>query len=209
MSISVQGIHPQTGEILEVSVKGNFPLKDPDTNQFILDSDGQVVFPDRVRERDIRLDDQRREIMDPRPMSSAVAFEQPISVEEQVRMMIVNAQRQVDANFARAAESDVDFYDDDFGVPDEGGVDNMSSPYEFVADSDFGGDVPRALKGMFKRKEKVVQKDSDDHAIEVPIEKKSSHGGKRGQKASHLRSSANAESSSDDSDPDEVFDDND
>lgn len=159
MTNFVEGIHPVTGEILKVQVNGNFPFKNPETNEFIVDAAGAVVVPGRERERFARLDSQRREVPDPRPMSSAVAFAFDITPEEEVRRLIASSQARIDANYARAEESDVEFYDDDdldFGSADHGGVDNMTSPFEFVRDAVMGDEVPRGLLGMFKRKETDV-----------------------------------------------------
>lgn len=159
----VEGVNPNTGEILKVEVKGNFPFKNPETNEFIIDNAGQVITPGRERERFARLDSQRREIPDPRPMSSAVAFAFDVTPEEEVRRLIASADRRVLENYARADASDVDFYDDDFEVPEEGGVDNAQSPFEFVRDLVAGQDVPRGLKGMFKPS---IEADSDGDVAE-------------------------------------------
>lgn len=153
----VEGINPKTGEILKVAVTGNFPFKDPITNHFIVDDSGVVAIPGRERERFARLDASRHEIIDPRPMSAAIAFAPDVSPEEEVRRLIAAADRQVAANYARAEESDLEFYDDDdFETPEEGGIDNAKSPFEFVRDLVANRDVPRALQGYFKQPETAV-----------------------------------------------------
>lgn len=136
---------------------GNFP---------VITDDGEVKEPlPRYRARNEFLDDLGAEIPDPRPMSSAVAFAADITPEEEVRRLIASADARVLANYARAEESDVDFYDDDFAVPVPNGVDNISSPFEMVHDDVYGGEVPRGIKGIFKRKEKSVEEALEPSAI--------------------------------------------
>lgn len=147
----IEGVHPKTGEVLRVAVVGNFPYKDPKTNHFIVDDSGNIILPGRVRERHVRLDSKRQEVPDPRPMSSAVAFAADVSPEEEVRRLIASADARMQANYARADESDQEFYDDDeFDTPEEGGVDNLTSPFEFVRDAVAGCEVPRPIAGTIK-----------------------------------------------------------
>lgn len=176
----IEGIHPTTGEILKVSVTGNFPFKDPVTNEFIVDEAGQIILPGRERERFARLDASRQEISDPRPMSSAVAFAPDVTPEQEVLRLIASSDARMLANYERASQSDQEFFDDDdFSVPEEGGVDNMTSPFEFVRDLVAGKEVPRALKGSFIRTEAPVPE-----AKEAPPLPPSGKAAKRSKKAS-------------------------
>lgn len=144
------GYHPETGEELTISVKGNFPFKDPETNKFIVDKQGKVVTPGRERERYARLDQFRAEVPDPRPMASAVAFAYDVSPEEEVKRLLAQADARIAANYLKAEESETEFYDDDFDVPEDNTVDNLKSPFEFVRDLVADADVPRALVGAFR-----------------------------------------------------------
>lgn len=172
----VEGVNPTTGEILKVEVTGNFPFKDPVTNEFIIDKNGQVVTPGRERERFARLDSQRREVPDPRPMASAVAFAFDVTPEEEVRRLIASADRRVLENYAKADASGMDFFDDDFETDDNNGIDDARSPFEFVRDLVSGVDVPRPLVGAFesdgtiKGSNKPVKKGKAPSAIPTGLE---------------------------------------
>lgn len=132
----------------------------------------------RERRRNVVLDDRGRLIPDPRPVMAAVAFAPTTSIEERIQMQIANAVARVEERIEAARSSNVKYadrgpglgssYDDEDDFSEDDDLDpRYVSPHEFVPDADAGRDVPRALKGAFKRKAVPLQEDLDPKAPKV------------------------------------------
>lgn len=164
---------------------GNFP---------VISDQGEVVDPlPRFRARLEYLDNSGREIPDPCPVASAVAFAEDISVEDRVRMMIAQSEADMERRLSKADEADIEFYDDE--DHQRRCVDNINSPYEFVHNPTLGIETPRGLLGMFKRKPKPVQ---DDLPFDAPASALAPSPSKKGiSKSSKAIQAAEDDSSTD------------
>lgn len=127
---------------------------------------GQVISvknPQRERARFTKLDPvTREEIMDTRPMAASVAFAEELTTDQRIQQMIAAAEARVEARIAKAADSEIEFYDEDdfFGVDDDTD-DRFTAPGEFIFDPSLGREVPRAVSSIVKASKKAVQKQKE------------------------------------------------
>lgn len=155
----VTGFDPKTGEEISVEFRGNFPLKDPDSNKFITHDDGEVMFPGRVRAAHSRFNKFGQEILDTRPMAASVMFSDHIPPEQKLRQMMQDANFRAQLRAYMAEEQGVDTFDE-FEYDDEvlfGSKDPVSA-HEMVYDKAANTNVPRFLEGALKAAKKAVQK---------------------------------------------------
>lgn len=171
--------------------KENFPIVDPAT--------GEVLgYPSRPRLRHVRLNENRKEVLDERPVASAVAFNREPSVEERMQSMMRNATAMMEARVQAALNSGRSFYDDgkllgaggfdddddDFSEVDNPIDSRYVSPHEFVYDENAKREVPRALQGPLKRAKERFEKKKKESATKVapssspaPVASQSAEGG--------------------------------
>lgn len=174
----VKGFHPITGEEVTIKFQGNFPIKDPDSNVFVLEDDesGKSVprFPGRDRVRFQMLDANGEEVLDTRPMASSVMFSDHIPPEKKIADMMKDANFRAQLRAYLSEQEGVDTYDD-FDYDDDLLFDPESpeSPYEMVHDADIGKFVPRALQGTFKAVKKAIQKGTGPLATPTPTDPQS------------------------------------
>lgn len=195
MASIVKGFHPETGEEITIEFKGNFPLKDPDTNIFFTveevkkrdlpsgfyaDAGKQFpVFIGRERVRYSMLNQAGQEVLDDRPVAASVAFREDVSIEQRMQMMIADAEARVER---RLREAQGNFYptdlDSEIGEDEdlehEETVDpRYVSPHEFVNDNELGREVPRALSKIVKAEKankEAVQKQKASRAATLQAE---------------------------------------
>lgn len=179
----VKGMHPVIGEEVTLLFKGDFPVKDPETNIFATDPEGRILFGNsalqpyvaidntgkvidrfdvvksgRARARFDNLNDFGQEVLDTRPMAAAVMFSDHIPPEVKIRQMMQDANFRAQVRAYLAEEQGVDTFDefdyaDDMLFPDKEPI----SAHEVVHDNVVNRNIPRFLQGRFKAVSKAVQ----------------------------------------------------
>lgn len=158
----VKGFHPDTGEEIVIEFSGNFPLKDPETNVFVFETDdakqeSRPVFGGRSRERYTVLNAQGEEVLDDRPMAAAIQFSDHIPPEKKIQDMMKDANFRAQLRAYLAEKAGVDTYDEFDFDEDVLGTDGFVSPHEIIHDPKAGRNVPRFLEGVFHNLKKAVK----------------------------------------------------
>lgn len=131
----VKGFRPDTGEECTIRFTGNFPIKDPETDVFLAsDEPGEFkpAFPGRSRQRFEVLSQQGEEILDSRPMASAVMFSDHIQPEDQIRELMKDANYRAHLRAWIAEQEGVETYDEFDYDDDVIDTDGLVSAYELA-----------------------------------------------------------------------------